>query len=427
MRISIFCQQLEYMGGIERVVLEHLRIFSAKGLSVELLVDRPISLMKEKVFCPWTLLPSNSKERKDVLENYLKTKRPDLLIFHGVSHEHSVQDVTIAKKNDIKSVCVIHFPFVSNLALDGGKYNSWYEFYSKGSDCTAFATVSAIDAVFWRGLGKKSFHVQNPFVHPSMNVEMSRRGGEDGTSNLLWVGRLCEPKQPKSALAAFAQAVKACPNITLTMVGGDVKGIKALQKEARRLGVLEKVEFVPERPDINEYWAKADIHLLTSICESFCLVWAEAKAAGIPTIMFELPYLELAEDKRGYIAVEQRNIKALADAIVKVVNDGNLRLSMGKDAKESLSPFNDEAVWQSWARVFEGVKDPEAGLDVDINLKTIVSQMYMAVCYDKEAHRWPEEMAENWQRLTRTSMRPIARGFECLVDTVRKIKAKIRG
>jgi glycosyltransferase involved in cell wall biosynthesis len=210
------------------------------------------------------------------------------------------------------------------------------------------------------------------------------------------------------------------------MVGGDVNGIKALQKEARRLGVLEKVEFVPERPDINEYWAKADIHLLTSICESFCLVWAEAKAAGIPTVMFELPYLELAEDKRGFIAVEQRNIKALAGAIVKVVNDGGLRLSMGKDAKESLSPFNDEAVWQSWARVFEGVKEAEAGLDVDTNLKMIVSQMYMAVCYDKEVHRWPEEMADNWQRLTRTSMLPIARGLECLVDTGRKIKAKIR-
>ena len=100
---------------------------------------------------------------------------------------------------------------------------------------------------------------------------------------------------------------------------------------------------------------------------------------------------------------------------------------MGKDAKESLSPFNDEAVWQSWVRVFEGVRDPNAGLEVDSNLQTIVSQMYMAVCYDKEVHRWPEEMVDNWQRLTRMSMRPIARGLECLVDTIRKIKAKIRG
>jgi hypothetical protein len=51
----------------------------------------------------------------------------------------------------------------------------------------------------------------------------------------------------------------------------------------------------------------------------------------------------------------------------------------------------------------------------------------MAVCYDKEVHRWPEEMAEDWQRLTRTSMLPIARGLKWLVDAVRKIKAKIRG
>lgn len=427
MKITLFCRHLEYMGGIERVVLEQLRIFSANGVSVELLVDRELSLMKEKVSCPWRSLPLDDNERKSILKDYLSSSKPDLIIFHSLSHKHAVNDLEVVASCGIKSVSVIHFPFLYDLALSEGRYSTLLEYRRNGCLSTAFATVSAIDAVFWRGLGKKAFHVQNPFVHPSMNVDTSQRSGEDGVANLLWVGRLCEPKQPKSALAAFAQAAKACPNITLTMVGGDVNGIKVLQKEARRLGVLEKVEFVPERPDINEYWAKADIHLLTSICESFCLVWAEAKAAGIPTVMFELPYLELAEDKRGYIAIEQRNIKALADAIVKVVNDGSLRLSMGKDAKESLSPFNDEAVWQSWVRVFEGVKEAEAGLDVDTNLKMIVSQMYMAVCYDKEVHRWAEEMADNWQRLTRTSMLPIARGLKWMVEVVRKVKAKVRG
>ena len=427
MKIAIFVQQLEYMGGIERVALEQVRIFVEHNVDVGLLLDRKPELMRSQIKSQWCVLSHDKVKRKKQLKNWLTVNNPQLVVFHGVSHEFGACDAEVVAEVGVKSVCVIHFPFVSNVALGGGEYNSWREFFEKGVDCTAFATVSAIDAVFWRALGKKAFHVQNPFVHPSKNVDRCQRDGNDGSANLLWVGRLCEQKQPTSALAAFALALKICPNITLTMVGGDIKGIKALQKEALRLGILEKVEFVPERPDINEYWGKADIHLLTSICESFCLVWAEAKAAGIPTVMFDLPYLELAEDKRGYIAVEQRNVKALADAIIALVNDGKRRLRMGCEAKASLAPFNDEAVWESWVRVFEGINDANAGLEVDVNLKTIVSQVYMAVCYDKDTHRWPEEMATDWQKLTRVSMRPIASALHWLVGVLQKVRAKIRG
>lgn len=427
MRIAIFVQQLEYMGGIERVALEQLRIFAEHNVEVMLLLDRAPQLMLSQIKCQWSVLSHDKIERKNQLKKWLVDNNLQVLVFHGVSHEFGAYDAEAATEVGVKSVCVIHFPFVSNIALGGGEYNSWREFFEKGKSCTAFATVSAIDAVFWRALGKKSFHVQNPFVHPSKSVENCQRESKEGSINLLWVGRLCEQKQPQSALAAFALAEKVWPNITLTMVGGDIKGIKSLQKEARRLDVLEKVEFVAEQPDINDYWKRADIHLLTSICESFCLVWAEAKAAGIPTVMFEMPYLELAEDKRGYIAVEQRDVRALADAIIKLANDSELRLRMGCDAKESLTPFNDEAVWKSWVRVFEGINDSHAGLEVGANLKTIVSQSYAAVCYDKDVHRWPEEMAVDWQKLTRVSMRPIAKVLKSLLEVVQKIKAKIRG
>lgn len=427
MKIFIFCQQLEYMGGIERVVLEQLRIFSECGVSVELLLERKLSLMSQKVTCPWTVLPDETNVRQTMLKELFLAKKPDLIIFHGVSHSNGAYDAKIAAECGVRSVCVVHFSFLSNLALEGGVYSSWQDFITKGRPCVAFATVSAIDAVFWRALGKKAFHVQNPFVHPSERVVKIRRDGEDGAANLIWVGRLCEPKQPRSALDVFARAVCVCPRIQLTMVGGDVAGIRNLKKYARRLGILAKVKFVPESPDIDEYWAKADIHLLTSVCESFCLVWAEAKAAGIPTVMFELPYLELAADKRGYIAVEQRNVEALADAIVDLVRDVKKRQKMGREAQESLAPFNDEAVWQSWMRLFDGLDDPKAGTEVDSDLKTIVSQIYVATCYDKAVHRWPEEMADDWHRLTRTSMRHVANLLHRMVVAGRWLKVKVFG
>lgn len=412
MKIAIFCQQLEYMGGIERVVLEQVRIFKTNGVKVVLLLEREPVVFRDKLETAFKVLENSESTRRAQLASIFEKWQPEYILFHGVSHQHAELDIEVSNKCGVKSICVVHFPFVSNIALGSGAYNSWRVFYETGKACTSFATVSGIDEIFWRGLGKRAFHVQNPFVHPKKDMEGFRRLGEAGKANLVWVGRLCEQKQPKSALAAFALAARKRPSLHLTMVGGDARSIKPLARYAKDLGVADAVEFVPERPDINEYWAKADIHLLTSICESFCLVWAEAKAAGIPTVMFDLPYLDLSKDKCGYIAVEQKDVYALADAIVELVDNPAKRLEMGLEAKQSLAPFNDKAVWESWSKVFQELKSPSTGFEVNSDVRTIVEQMYFAVKYDKETHRWPEDMEIAFNRLTKCSLRPLARGFQ---------------
>ena len=427
MKICIFCQQLEFMGGIERVVLEHLRIFAARGAQVSLLLEREPVLMRDFLRCPWKVLPLEPDARRAALAACFAEASPDVVIFHGISHSNGAVDAQTAAECGVKSVCVVHFAFNAAVSLEHGVGNSWKTFARNGAACTAFATVSAIDAKFWRALGKKAFHVQNPFVHPPADALSVRKRGESGTVNMIWVGRLVEPKQPEAALETFALVAKARPAARLTMVGGDPQGIKRMARAAKRLGIADKTEFVPERPDISGYWAKADIHLLTSICESFCLVWAEAKAAGMPTVMFELPYLELAADPRGYVAVAQKDVKALADAAIALIDDVGLRERMGREARESLAPFNDDAVWESWTRLFAGLDDPSDGTGADADFKTVVTQIYAAVCHDTETHRWPEEMEADWMRLTHCSMRPFARFLHSAVSAVRKIKSKIRG
>lgn len=420
MKIAIFVQQLEFMGGVERVVLEQLRIFAAHGVELTLFVERPVRLMAHAVCVPVVVLSKDGATRGKLWQESFDRSRPDMLIFHGVSHECAKSDITMAKKNGIPTIGVVHFAFPGNVALDG-RGNSWRTFRENGADCTAFATVSRIDALWWRALGMRAFHVQNPFVHPK-NADLSRRPGEDGTTNLIWVGRQAEPKQPSAALAAFARVHAAEPKTRLTMIGGSAAGWKPFRKAAARLGCADAVEFISERPDLNAYWEKAHIHLLTSVVESFCLVWAEAKAAAIPTVMYELPYLELAEDPRGYVAVEQRNIEALADAVLALVRDPERRRIMGEEAKESLAAFNDEAVWTSWQRLFEGLKTDTEGWDVPKDLKTVVEQIYAAYAFRKEKHQWEENMEADFRKLTRWSLRPFARFLERCVEMARKIK-----
>lgn len=420
MKIFVFCQQLEFLGGIERVVIEQLRIFGEQHIDVTLLVDRPVVLMAGEVKAPIACLSAEESNRRDQLRTLLSEKRPEYIIFHGVSHQHAQSDIAIANESGVKSICVVHFAFPGNVALDG-RGNSWKVFRENGAGCTAFATVSRIDSLWWRALGMRAFHVQNPFVKPK-NADLSRRTGEDGTTNLIWVGRQAEQKQPSAALAAFARVYAVEPKTRLMMIGGSATGWDSYRAKAKRLGCLDAVEFISERPDLDECWAKADIHLLTSVCESFCLVWAEAKAAGIPTVMYELPYLELSEDPRGFIAVEQRNVAAFADAVLVLVRDKFRAKRMGDEAKLSLARFNDEAVWNSWKKLFESLGTEGSGREVPDDFKTVVTQIYSAYAFRKEKHQWEENMVEDFRKLTHCSMFHFARIMSKLVDWLRVAK-----
>lgn len=425
MRFAIFVQQLNSLGGIERVAIEQLRIFRSRGCEITLLTEQPIittkGLVKE---CPIVLCTTSAGAREKQLREVFLRTRPDLLILHGTAHKCSSVDTRVAEELGVPSVCVVHFPFNSNLALES-EHNGWKLFIQQTRGKCCLATVSAVDALWWRALGCRAFHVQNPFVHP-IGLDNVRRAEENGTTNIIWVGRQAEPKQPEAALMAFSRVHRLEPRTRLMMIGGTDKGWRFYKKLAKRLDCLDAVEFISERPDLNQYWRRADIHLLTSVVESFCLVWAEAKAASIPTVMYELPYLELAEDRRGYVAVEQHNVEALADALCDLVRNFARRQRMGIEAKASLENFNDEAVWESWRRLVDGLKGND-GYEVDATLKTIVSQVYGAYSFRKDKHQWEENMERDFRKLFGCSLRSFASLLSNALRVLRRVKSIFHG
>lgn len=366
MKLAIYTHNLADLGGIERVVREHLRIFTALGVECKVFGEANCEIA----------LPVDGKERNTKLKEFLLEFKPNYVILHGVAHPAAKDDIRLAKELGIKTIVVCHFSFPSAMLLDRDELANRNFFEGvRGADMVA--TVSRIDAQWWRALGCRAMHVQNPFVHPK-NAEVSRRLGEDGTTNLLWVGRNAEQKQPSVALAAFARLAEKVKNVNLTMVGGTDKEWNSIRRKAMKLGLANKIVCLGQRDDLNELWDKADLHLLTSVTESFCLVLAEAKAKGIPTAMFEIPFLELTESKKGLILARQGDAEGLADKIAAVLNDKETLEQFGKDAKESLRPFNDEAVWTSWQKIFAALESGEGGYEVSEDLKTIVSQQFFA-------------------------------------------------
>ena len=416
--VCMYTAQIEQAGGIESVIRCLQSILVKHGLDcwVACETGSPIGIHDKD----YKLFPNDTEARRKLWDCLIEAKRVDVVVFHHVPTHYVDNEIPYLKSRGVRCLNMIHAPFPSAFLL-GGAERDLEALMARAKLCDMVVAVSRMDTLFWNALGVKAVHVQNPFVRMLTNPEATKRTYEDGKANLLWVGRFCDQKQPMQALLAFARVQKACPNATLTMVGGGEKGIKYFARSAKKLGITGGVTFVPSTHSIAEYWGNADIHLLTSVCESFCLVWAEAKSVGLPTVMFDMPYLELASDKRAYISVPQDDVTALADAAIMLVNDGTKRREMGRYAKESLSQFNHDSVWNTWENAFAALYGDVPVATISPEVQYVVTQCFWGWSRYCARNLWAIRMVEQWKRLTGVSMRWFAKTIDAVIRMARKV------
>ena len=414
--VCMYTAQIESVGGIESVIRRLLPIFSSHGVACWVACESgsPIGIPDNA----FEVFSQRQADRRLQWQEFLKKHQTDIVIFHYVNSPSLPDEILYLKSIGIRCGIVIHSPFLCAF-LCKGEERLLQKYYEVAKLCDIVLTVSKLDAEWWSAFGIHAVHIQNPFIHPSKNVEMIRRTGEDGAANLLWVGRHCEPKQPKAALAAFALASRACPELKLIMVGGSGKDNRKLLRVAKKLKIDRRVSLVDFRQDISDLWAMADIHLLTSLTESFCLVIAEAKAHGVPTVMFDIPFLELVESGKGLIIAPQNDIEGLSAAIVRVAKDGELRRKLAAEAKDSLSEFTDEAVWSTWENAFTALDENNLKYDKD---SLLPSQIYLAWNNYCDRTLWAVRFVEEWESLFHFSFKPFAIAMNWVFNKTRQAK-----
>jgi colanic acid/amylovoran biosynthesis glycosyltransferase len=154
---------------------------------------------------------------------------------------------------------------------------------------------------------------------------------------LLMVSRLAEKKGIPYALRAFRVALAIDPSLTMRVVGEgeDRPQLESLRKE---LGMESQIEFVGALDGAGVCREISDCHVLLqpSITahdgdqEGIPVALMEAQAGGIPVIATRHSGIpELVLDGRTGILVPERDVDALAQAILRIVGNPALASSLG--------------------------------------------------------------------------------------------------
>lgn len=169
--------------------------------------------------------------------------------------------------------------------------------------------------------------------------QVSLPAASTGGLRLLYVGRFLGLKGMALGLVAFAALCRQRPASRLTLIGAG-PAEAAWRKQARRLGIADKVEWIAWMPhgQVLRRYSSYDALLFPSLHDSGGLVLLEAMAQGLPVVCLNLGGPGVIVDEGCGIKVDvkgrsRREVEeALAVALLRLAEDTALHNSLRQGA-----------------------------------------------------------------------------------------------
>ena len=149
---------------------------------------------------------------------------------------------------------------------------------------------------------------------------------------IAFIGRITRDKGVEELLAAFDMLLKRDQNCVLLMVGPEDAADGTLSSNKKRSD--GNIRYIGYSAEPEKYLAASDVFCLPSYREGFGNVVIEAAAMGLPSVGTDIVGLRdsILNGETGLL-VPAKDARALADALMKLLEDEELRSAMGKRAR----------------------------------------------------------------------------------------------
>jgi starch synthase (maltosyl-transferring) len=180
-----------------------------------------------------------------------------------------------------------------------------------------------------------------------------------GSRVLITIGRLEHQKGIDVLLAAVPEITSRFPHVQFLIVG-DGPDRSALEQQARRLDVADRVHFLGQRNDVPALLAASTALMLPSRWEGMPNVVLEAMAAGKPVMASKVQgTAELISPGINGWLVPPEQPQILAEAIHLLLSDPETAVSMGRESQVICrKQFTIERSVQSHEQLFREIVSP---------------------------------------------------------------------
>lgn len=215
-----------------------------------------------------------------------------------------------------------------------------------------FVVLSEEDKGYWGAM-------PNLCVIPNAALRMSDTYAEGDKKRVIAVGRLDYQKGFDRLVEAWriVQQNKAYADWHLDIFGqGEWK--EMLQAQIDGYGLQESVKLNAPTQQIGKEYTNSSMLVMSSNYEGFPMVMIEAMACGLPAVSFDFkcgPKDIIRHGENGLL-VKNNDIQGLAEAMMKLMGNEELRRQMSVEARKVTETYSEEVVMKKWISLFEGLK-----------------------------------------------------------------------
>jgi glycosyltransferase involved in cell wall biosynthesis len=295
---------------------------------------------------------------------------PILAARSDVVHVHLGEDLAVlplgaaaARLNRLPLVLTVHTSLHHTLAVSdlrsavlktlGGPIERWGEHWA---EAVLVITPRLFRLLLSDGVDENRIHLIPPGVNPSLfEGPFEDPFAGIGRPRILFVGRLA----PQKGISTFVAAARLLDDQSAqVLIVGDGPERKALEREARRLGVGDRMRFLGffAHERLPAALAHADLLVLPSVYEELGTVLLEAMWAGLPIVASRTGGIpDVIEDGVNGMFVPPGDPEALARAIDRVLADHDLARRLSEGAQERAKDYDWEVLAERVLRVYQGV------------------------------------------------------------------------
>lgn len=196
----------------------------------------------------------------------------------------------------------------------------------------------------------------------TIEVKSEKVKSEKCVNRVVTIGRYAYQKGYDLLLQAWAEISRIRELVngeewTLDIFGqGDQTDYRQLMVE---LGIdTDRCHLNGPVEDVVKVYQDSSIFVLSSRFEGFGMVLVEAMACGLPVVSFDCPAGpdEIITDGVDGLLVPSGDVHALAEKIMVLMSDENLRRRLGQQARQTAQRYDMATLADQWITLFEKVK-----------------------------------------------------------------------